>query len=345
LVRPAKATRHLLVTGGAGYIGSHIARHLVTLGHEVTVLDNLEHGNRAAIPGCRLVRADVRDERRVAGLLAERPVHGIIHLAARKSVEESIVDPAAYFDTNVVGTLALARAAVGGGVPWIVFSSTAAVYGQPTSLPVTEEAPLTPENPYGESKLMAERILDWLGRSRPIRTVSLRYFNAAGASDDGAYGEDPMDVRNLLPLVIRAALGQAGPVQVFGTDYPTPDGTAIRDYIHVADLADAHIRAIDHLEAGGTSAVLNVGTGRGISVREVLDAVAAVAGHPVPAAFVGRRTGDPAAIWADPSRAGAVLGWSARRDLDSIVATAWRWHQRHPLGYRRVPARTADQGP
>jgi UDP-glucose 4-epimerase len=337
--------RHLLVTGGAGYIGSHIARHLVTLGHEVSVLDNLEHGNRAAIPGYRLVRADVRDERRLARLMAERPVDGIIHLAARKSVEESVADPAAYFDTNVVGTLVLARAAVDAGVPWIVFSSTAAVYGQPEGLPVTEDAPLRPENPYGESKLMAERILDWLGRSHSIRAVSLRYFNAAGASDDGSHGEDPTDARNLLPIVIRAALGQDRPVRVFGTDYPTPDGTAIRDYIHVADLAEAHIRAIDHLERGGPTVVLNVGTGRGISVREVLDAVAAIAGRPVPAEFVGRRPGDPAAVWADPSRAAAVLGWTARRDLVSIVETAWRWHLRHPRGYRRGPAGLADQGP
>jgi UDP-glucose 4-epimerase len=336
--------RHFLVTGGAGYIGSHVARQLVTVGHEVTVLDTLEHGSPAAIPGCRLVRADVRDERRLARLLAERPVHGMVHLAARKSVEESIVDPAAYFDTNVVGTLVLARAAVSAGVPWIVFSSTAAVYGQPRSLPVTEEARLEPENPYGESKLMAERILDWLGRSHPMRTVSLRYFNAAGASDDGAFGEDPMDARNLLPLVVRAALGQSGPVQVFGTDYPTPDGTAIRDYIHVADLADAHIRAIDHLERGGASATLNVGTGRGVSVREVLDAVAAIAGHSVPADFVGRRPGDPAAIWADATRAREVLGWTATRDLDSIVTSAWRWHQLHPDGYGRGARGSSDQG-
>ena len=336
--------RHYLVTGGAGYIGSHVARHLATIGHEVTVLDNLEHGSRAAIPGCRLVRADVRDERHLARLLGEQPVDGIVHLAARKSVEESIVDPAAYFDTNVVGTLVLARTAAAKGVPWIVFSSTAAVYGQPGSLPVTEDAPLRPENPYGESKLMAERVLDWLGRSHPIRTISLRYFNAAGASDDGAFGEDPMDARNLLPLVVRAALGQSGPVQVFGTDYATPDGTAIRDYIHIGDLADAHIRAIDHLERGGASATLNVGTGRGVSVREVLDAVAAIAGHPVPADFVGRRPGDPAAVWADASRAREVLGWTARRDLDSIVTSAWRWHERHPRGYGRGSRPAPDQG-
>jgi UDP-glucose 4-epimerase len=338
-VSQAKASRHFLVTGGAGYIGSNIARHLVTLGHEVTVLDNLEHGSRGAIPDCRLVRADVRNERRLVRLMTERPVDGIIHLAARKSVEESVADPAAYFDTNVVGTLVLARVAVSAGVPWIVFSSTAAVYGQPTSLPVTEDAPLRPENPYGESKLMAERILDWLGRSHPIRTVSLRYFNAAGASDDGEYGENPIDARNLLPLVIRATLGQSGPVQVFGTDYPTPDGTAIRDYIHVADLAEAHIQAIHYLERDGPSAVLNIGTGRGNSVREVIDTVAAVAGRDVPADFVGRRIGDPAAVWADASRAGTILGWTAKRDLGSIVETAWRWHLRHPLGYRRARTR------
>jgi UDP-glucose 4-epimerase len=226
-------------------------------------------------------------------------------------------------------------------VPWIVFSSTAAVYGQPTSLPVTEDAPLHPENPYGESKLMAERILEWLGRSNPIRTVSLRYFNAAGASDDGDHGEDPADVRNLLPLVIRAALGQGPAVQVFGTDYPTPDGTAIRDYIHVADLAEAHIRAIDYLERGGPPVTLNVGTGQGVSVREVLDAVEAVAGRPVPTELVDRRVGDPAAVWADATNAGTVLGWQAGRDLRDIVDTAWRWHMRHPDGYAR--AANADE--
>jgi UDP-glucose 4-epimerase len=324
---------HILVTGGAGYIGSCIVRLLGTLGHDVTVVDNLDHGSPASIPNRRLARADVRDVEGLRKVIGLRPVDGIIHLAARKSVEESVADPLTYFDHNVVGTLALARVAVESDVPWIVFSSTAAVYGQPAGLPVTEDDPLRPENAYGESKLMAERALEWIGRAHPFRTVSLRYFNGAGASDDGEFGEDPRDAHNLLPLVVRAALGQQGRIQVFGTDYPTPDGTAIRDYIHVADLAEAHVRAIAYLEDGGGSTVLNLGTGRGTSVREVLDAVAAVAGHAVPAEFVGRRPGDPAAVWADPTRARIVLGWVARRELRDIVATAWRWHSRHPSGY------------
>lgn len=325
----------ILVTGGAGYVGSHVVRSLVERGDEVVVVDTLEHGHRRAVaPAARLVVGDIRDVPLVEGLLRAARIDGVVHMAARKSVGESIADPGGYFEANVGGTLALLRAMVAARVGRIVFSSTCAVYGTPSTLPVTETADLRPENPYGESKLLVERLLPWFrDEGGGIESVVLRYFNAAGAWQDGSIGEHPAGADNLVPIALAAALDPGRTVRIHGTDYPTPDGTAVRDYVHVVDLADAHVRALDHLGGGGPSLTLNLGTGRGASVREVLDMVARASGRPVRAVEGPRRPGDPAAIWADSGRAASELGWRAQSGLEEIVTSAWRWAEAHPNGY------------
>ena len=268
----------------------------------------------------------------VEATIRERGVEAVIHFAALKSVEDSFADPWGYLSVNVGGSFDLFQAMARTGVGRLVYSSSCAVYGTPSDLPVRETSELRPENPYGETKLLVERGLHWL-RGAGVQAVSLRYFNAAGASLDGRHGEDWTSAPNLVPVVIKATLGYGPPVRILGSDYPTPDGTAIRDYIHVADLADAHVRAVEALADGLTDATLNLGTGVGSSVREVIGAVARTAGRDVPTIEAARRAGDPAAIWADASRAETVLGWRARHDLASIVETAWRWHSGHPEGY------------
>ncbi len=323
----------VLVTGGAGYIGSHTARALQMAGHEPLVLDTLEHGHPAAIPGIELVVGDAGDRAAVRELLERRAIDAVVHFAAQKSVAASIADPGGYFDANVAGSLGLMRALVDARIGRLVISSTCAVYGTPDELPVREESPLRPENPYGESKLLVERMAPWFEVAHGLRTVALRYFNAAGAALDGSNGEDWRDAANLVPVVLGAAAGRRGAVTVFGTDYPTPDGTAIRDYVHVLDLADAHVRALDHLAAGGDSVTLNLGTGRGASVMEVVAAARAATGRPINTREAARRVGDPAAIWADGQRAREVLGWMPAHDLASIMASAWAWHERHPDGH------------
>jgi UDP-glucose-4-epimerase GalE len=316
----------VLVTGGAGFIGTETARHLLARGDAVAIVDRRAPLNASVVPGAEIIRGDVRDDRFLERAFVEFRPQAVIHLAGEKSVEASLANPGEYFDSNVHGSIVTLRAAQRAGVRAFVFSSSAAVYGVPERLPVDEDSVLRPQTPYGETKLLVERMLPWFDRCAGIRFVSLRYFNAAGAALDGRSGEDWNDARNLVPIVMKAALGQIRAVEIFGTDYPTPDGTAVRDYIHVADLADAHIRAIDYLADGGSSAILNVGTGRGASVREVIDATSRVAGQAVPVVLGPRRAGDAAAVWADVSRAEAVLGWRARLGLDEIVETAWRWH-------------------
>lgn len=323
----------VLVTGGAGYIGSHTVAALRDAGHDPLVLDTLEHGHPRAIPGVRLVVGDAGDRALVRDLVRAERVDAVIHFAARKSVAESVADPGAYFAANAAGSLELLRALADAGVDRLVVSSTCAVYGTPDALPVTEASPLRPENPYGESKLMVERMLPWFESAHGIRSAALRYFNAAGAALDAANGEDWRQAENLVPVVLGVAAGRRDAVEVFGTDYPTPDGTAIRDYVHVLDLADAHVRALEHLADGGASVTLNLGTGRGASVTEVVAAVREATGRSVAVREAPRRAGDPAAIWADAARAREVLGWIARHDLASIVATAWAWHEAHPDGH------------
>lgn len=316
----------VLVTGGAGYIGSHTVRQLRKRGDDVVVLDNLELGHRDAVADTPLVVGDVADADLVADTISQHRVEAIVHFAAYKAAGESFEQPGRYFINNVGGTARLLEAAYQGGVRRIVFSSTCAVYGTPAAAPVSEDAPIHPESPYGESKALVERMLHWYDRTLGMRSVSLRYFNAAGAAMDGSLGEDWKVSLNLVPLAMKALLDQSPPLRVFGTDYPTPDGTAIRDYIHVDDLADAHLRALDYLGGGGDTTALNLGTGIGSSVRQVLDLAGKAAGRPVPAEDAPRRPGDPVALWADNTRARQVLGWEPRLGIEEIVDSAWQWH-------------------
>lgn len=323
----------VLVTGGAGYIGSHTAALLARRGDFVVVLDSLEHGYRQAVGDLPLVVGSTHDGALVRQVVGDHHLEAVIHFAAYKAAGESMVDPGKYFENNVAGSLRLFEAARTAGVRWVVFSSTASLYGTPRSLPVGEDAELRPENPYGESKLLVERMLKWYDTCHGLRSVALRYFNAAGAAENGDNGEDPRHVANLIPLVLRVATGRTPSIKVFGSDYPTPDGTGIRDYVHVLDLADAHARALDRLAAGHPSDVFNVGTGQGASVLEVLTAARRLSGAPIPAELAPRRPGDPAAVYADNRKARTVLGWTPRYGLEEIVATAWRWHHRHPDGF------------
>jgi UDP-glucose 4-epimerase len=334
----------VLVTGGAGYIGSETVRRLAARGHEPVVLDTLERGHRSSLDGAPLIVGSIANGELVEATIREHGIEAVIHFAALKSVEDSLNDPAAYFATNVGGTFNLLQAMARSGLRRLVYSSSCAVYGTPSTLPVRETSELHPENPYGETKLLVERALAWFAGAG-FSTISLRYFNAAGAALDGRHGEDWTDAPNLVPVVIKATLGLGPPVRILGSDYPTPDGTAIRDYVHVADLADAHLVAVEALAGGLGGTTLNLGTGVGSSVQQVIDAVGRAAERTVPTIASPRRAGDPAAIWADASRAEEVLGWRASHTLESIVETAWRWHSTHPAGYgqaqrgaRPVPA-------
>jgi UDP-glucose-4-epimerase GalE len=326
----------VLLTGGAGYVGSQTARTLARQGHQPVVLDTLENGHRGAIDDIDLVVGSAADQELVGRLIRERDIEAVMHFAALKSAPDSVAEPGRYFMANVADSLALLAALEASAVRWFVFSSTCAVYGQPKEVPITEESEPLPENPYGESKLLVERALRWF-EPRGVTSVSLRYFNAAGADLDGIHGEDWRKAENLVPVAIKSALGRSGPLRVFGTDYPTDDGTAVRDYVHVADLADAHIRALDYLTAGNPSTTLNLGTGQGTSVREVIAAVERATGETIEVVPAPRRVGDPAAVWADSSRAEEVLGWRARLDFDEIVRSAARWHSDHPDGYPDAP--------
>jgi UDP-glucose 4-epimerase len=316
----------ILVTGGAGYIGSHTVRLLRSLGREVVVLDSLERADGRALLGAELVTGSTADEALVTKTCRDYDVTAIIHFAAYKSVGESMTSPGMYWQNNVSGTVHLAEGALAAGVQQIVVSSSASVYGNPTVTPITEDSEIRPENVYAESKASMERVLSWYGATHGLRSVSLRYFNAAGASLDGVIGEDWSVTTNLIPLVMKAVLGVSGPVQVFGNDYPTADGTGIRDYIHVEDLARAHVAALDYLDGGGMSTAVNLGTGIGSSVLEILRRTAQEAGREVPHDIVARRVGDPATVYANPSTAQALLDWTSELTLDDIIRTAYAWH-------------------
>lgn len=321
----------ILVTGGAGYIGSVVAQELLSADHTVILFDNLSHGHRRAVPpGALLVVGDLADRAAVEALLEQHAIEAVIHLAALSIVPESLAAPPRYFRANVVNTLNLLEAMLRVGVRRFVFSSSAAVYGAPSAVPIGEDAPTQPTNPYGESKLAIERMLPWLGAACGLCSCSLRYFNAAGATE--ALGEDHEPETHLIPLVLQTALGRRPQVEIFGDDYPTPDGTCIRDYIHVSDLAQAHILALERLEPG--CRIYNLGNGDGFSVREVIDVARQVTGRPIPAVIRPRRPGDPPVLVARSDRIRAELGWQPRYpDLRDIIATAWQWHLRHPHGY------------
>jgi len=320
----------VLVTGGAGYIGSQTAKALARAGHEPVVYDNLSSGHRWAVKWGASVEGDLADTRLLAKTLIAHRIEAILHFAASIQVSESVENPRKYFWNNVVNTLRLLDAALDEGVQAIVFSSSAAVYGDPEKIPIPEDHPTRPVNPYGETKLMMERALEAYGAAYGLRWVALRYFNAAGADPDGELGEEHHPESHLIPLVIQAALGRRPHVEVFGTEYPTPDGTAIRDYIHIVDLADAHVRALEYLARGGESVALNLGTGAGHSVREVIAAVGRMGDGKVPFRDAPRRAGDPPILVADPARARELLDWKPQHpDLDSIVQSAWKWHSKN----------------
>ena len=318
----------ILVTGGAGYIGSHTVRALREIGREVVVLDSLELGTADAVLGAPLVVGDTADSELVRSTIGDFGVTDVVHFAAYKSVGESMESPGKYWRNNVAGTIELLEACRDAGVERLVFSSSCSVYGTPERVPVTEDAAIAPESVYAETKATVERILRWYGETTGLRSMSLRYFNAAGASADGRIGEDWDFSINLIPLAMKAVLLDGHRLQVFGADYDTPDGTCIRDYIHVDDLADAHVKALDYLAAGGATGAVNVGTGVGSSVFDVIRATEAAAGRGVPHDVVARRAGDPVSTFADPTRARELLGWRATRGLDEIVRSAYAWHSR-----------------
>ena len=331
-------SKSVLVTGGAGYIGSHACKALARAGYRPVVFDNLSRGHREAVRWGPLVEGDIADRAKLTAAFDQYRVSAVMHFAAYAYVGESVTDPALYYRNNLAGTLSLIEAMREAGVDTIVFSSTCATYGDPASVPIRETAVQLPVNPYGETKLAIERALRWYGEAYGLRWAALRYFNAAGADPDGEIGELHEPETHLIPLVLQAALGERPHIDIYGTDYPTPDGTAIRDYIHVQDLADAHLRALEHLGAGEGSKALNLGTGQGHSVREVIQAAETISGRQIACRHTPRRQGDPPALVADPGLATELLGWRPQiSDLDSIISTALAWHiTQHPRQLRHL---------
>jgi UDP-glucose-4-epimerase GalE len=326
--------RRVLVTGGAGYIGSHAAKALKRDGYHVVVFDNFLAGHREAVRYGELVEGDVTDVSAVRGALRQHRISAVMHFAALLDVGASVRDPVSYYRTNVGGALAVLEAMASESVGHFVFSSTCAIYGEPKETPLAETHPQNPINSYGETKLAVERALPHFERAYGTRSVALRYFNAAGADPDGELGEDHSPEIHVIPRAIEAANGGPG-LQLFGDDYPTPDGTCLRDYIHVSDLADAHVKALEAIVETGRSTAYNLGTGRPHSVKEVIGAVERVIGRNVPWTLGPRRAGDPAVLYAAPQKAQNELHWTPRfMDIESIVRTAWAWHQSHPHGYR-----------
>ncbi len=328
---------NVLVAGGAGYIGSHCVRQLRAAGHRPVVVDSLVFGHREALaPDVAFHQVDLADEPAVRAILQNERIDVVMHFAAFAYVGESVGDPLKYYFNNVVATLHLLRAMIAADVRRIVFSSTCATYGIPATMPILESTPQNPINPYGRTKFDVETALRSLQAAHDLRFACFRYFNAAGAAEDGSLGEDHTPETHLIPLAIGAVLGRNVPLQVFGTDYPTPDGTCLRDYVHVDDLCRAHLAALPLLDRAGTGLFYDLGTGRPTSVLEVLHAIGALAGRPVPHTLAPRREGDPPALYADASLARRELGWTPRFGrIEPIIETAWRWHTRNPTGFRR----------
>lgn len=325
----------ILVLGGAGYIGSHTALELVKAGNEVVIADNLVTGYRKAIPeGAKFYEGDLRDSDFLDNLFHQEKIDAVIHFAAYSLVGESVTNPLKYYDNNLYGTKVLLEAMVKNNVGKIVFSSTAATYGEPENIPILETDRTCPTNPYGETKLAMEKMFKWTAEAHGLRYVSLRYFNACGADESGTIGEAHNPESHLIPLILQVPNGKRETISIYGTDYDTPDGTCIRDYIHVTDLAQAHILAVQYLNNGGESDIFNLGNGVGYSVREVIETARKITGHPIPATESSRRAGDPARLVASSEKAKSVLGWKPVHDsLEEIIASAWNWHKNHPNGY------------
>ncbi len=332
---------NVLVVGGAGYIGSHCVRQLVAAGHRPVVLDNFVYGHRAAVaPGVPVHEANLGDEVAVGRVLQEERIDVVMHFAAYCYVGESVTDPLKYYFNNTVAPLHLLRAMLAAGVRKFVFSSTCATFGIPATLPIHETLPQAPINPYGQTKLDLENTLKALAHANGLSFAAFRYFNAAGASEDGSIGEDHDPETHLIPVAIDVAMGRRPHLELYGTDYPTPDGTCLRDYVHVDDLSRAHIAVFDRLAVPGTQLFYNLGTGKPTSNREVIRAVEKATGRPVKIVDKPRRAGDPPALYADSSKAQRELSWKVKfPDIDSIVATAWKWHSSHPRGYADRPGR------
>ena len=325
----------ILVLGGAGYIGSHTVYELIDAGRDVVVVDNLLTGFRQAVhPKARFYQADIRDRAAMDKVFEAEDIEGVVHFAASSQVGESMTDPLKYYDNNLYGTTVLLQSMVAHGVKKSVFSSTAATYGEPESVPILESDKTQPTNCYGETKLAMERMMSWVSRAHGLKYVALRYFNACGAHISGAIGEAHDPETHLVPIILQVPNGKRDHVSIFGEDYPTKDGTCVRDYIHVTDLAQAHILALDYLLNGGDNNVFNLGNGVGFTVKEVVDVARAVTGHPIPAKTAPRRAGDPAQLIASSEKAIQVLGWKPKyNDLNTIVASAWAWHKSHPHGF------------
>jgi UDP-glucose 4-epimerase len=323
----------VLVTGGAGYVGSHCLKRLLAEGYEAVVYDNLWQGHRQAVPVELLIEGDLNDEAKLTALLRDRKIDAVMHFAALALVGESVQKPDLYYRNNVTGSFHLLEAMRHAGVRTLVFSSTTATYGTPERMPIAETTPQQPINPYGFSKLVVEHMLEDYAAAFGFGYAALRYFNAAGAAADGTIGEDHTPESHLVPIVLQVALGQRESISIFGDDYPTPDGTCIRDYVHVEDLATAHLAALERLQPG-KSIKVNLGTGRGYSVREVIDSCRRITGHAIPAVTAPRRPGDPPELVADARLAQKLLDWTPHyTTIESIVETAWRWHKSHPRGY------------
>ena len=324
----------ILICGGAGYIGSHMVAHLLENNKEVIVLDNLEKGHKDALPDLKFYQGDLRDKSILNRVFTENHIEAVIDFAAYSLVGESMTEPLKYFNNNVYGTISLLEAMKEHNVKYIVFSSTAATYGEPNSIPILESDSTIPTNAYGESKLLVEKILKWCDTAYGIKYTALRYFNAAGAHTNGTIGEDHSPETHLIPLVLNVALGNRDKIMIYGDDYATSDGTCIRDYIHVSDLASAHLLALERLMKGGSSTSYNLGNGTGFSVKEVIEISRKVTEHAIPAEIAPRRAGDPAVLIASSERAIKELGWEPKfNDLETIISTAWEWHKGHPNGY------------
>lgn len=327
----------VLVLGGAGYIGSHTVYELIDNGEDVVIADNLQTGHIEAVhPKARFYKGDIRDKEFLDKLFKDEKIDSVIHFAANSLVGESMVDPLKYYDNNLYGTMVLLKSMVENGIDKIVFSSTAATYGEPESIPILESDRTEPTNTYGETKLSMEKMFKWVSKAHGLRYVSLRYFNACGAHISGEIGEAHNPESHLIPIILQVPNGQRKEVGIFGDDYNTKDGTCVRDYIHVTDLAQAHILAVKYLRAGNESNIFNLGNGVGFTVKEVIECARKVTGHKIPAVISPRRAGDPAVLIASSEKAKKILGWKPQHDsLEEIIETAWKWHKNHPKGFQK----------